>query len=266
MFEFIVTTRRVAGGLACGLLLTACGPSYFITLAPSARSGLWSSGYARSEGRRADSVVVRLGFVRYENQELVFEADIRNQSSRNVLVAPETFYYLPLSTTPVVSAVPASAFPTRIGAIDPESRLEQLTTRLAEETDKATKVSLWELFTLVSNMAEDAASLKKKETEQQVFKREQRHSAEKAYFNEQREQHAVQADKLYEQKQGLEYRLLRKSTLEPGQRMRGYVYFPRTDAANLLRVVAFPNKQPSTFDFTQKINVQHSQASSLATK
>ena len=175
MYKIFVTARQAAGGVACGLMLTACGPSYLVTIKPSQHSGLWPSGYAQSENQAADSVIVRLSFVRYEKQELVFETDIRNESGGNVLVAPETFYYLPITTTPVVSVVPVSAFPKRIAAIDPELRVEQLATRLAEEADLATEVSLLELFTNLSNLAEKPSGTNKKETELQVQEREQRH-------------------------------------------------------------------------------------------
>lgn len=263
--KIVATIRLAVGGMACGLLLAACSPSYFMTTKPSQHSGLWPSGYARSNSQTADSIVVRLGFVRYEQQELVFEADIRNESNRNVLVAPETFYYLPVVTTPMVSVALAANFPPRVAAINPEPRLEQLAARLAEETNLATKVSLWELFTTVSNLAETTPSNKqKKETELQMQEREERHHQVGAYFNEQRELHAVQADKLFELKQKLEYRLLRTTTLEPGQRTRGYVYFPRTDAANLLRVVASLTNHPVTFDFVQKAETQLEKPTSLA--
>lgn len=263
--KIVATIRLAVVGMTCGLLLAACSPSYFMITKPSQHSGLWPSGYARSKSQTADSVVVRLGFVRYEQQELVFEVDIRNESNRSVLVAPETFYYLPIATMPIVSVASAANFPPRVAAINPEPRLEQLAARLAEETNLATKVSLWELFTTVSNLAENTPSnKKKKETELQVQEREERHHQVSVYFNEQREFHAVQADKLFELKQKLEYRLLCTTTLEPGQRTRGYVYFPRTDAANLLRVVASLANHPVTFDFVQKADVQQEKPASLA--
>ncbi|UOQ64912.1 hypothetical protein [Hymenobacter volaticus] len=263
VLKTIATIRLGVGSVTCGLLLAGCSPSYFMTTKLSRPSGLWPTGYARSDKPIADSVVVRLGFVRYEQQELVFEADVRNVSSRSVVVAPETFYYLPIATTPMASVAPATNFPTRVAAINPELRLAQLATRLAEETDLATKVSLWELFTTVSNLAENNPS-KKKETEVQVQEREQRHRQVSAYFAEQYELHAVQADKLFEIKQSLEYRLLRTTTLEPGQHTRGYVCFPRTDAANLLQVVAALAGHSVTFDFVQKVGVQQGRPVNLA--
>ncbi len=231
--------------------LTGCGPTYFLTVRPARSAGLSADGQPRSFSHYLDSVEVALDFVYYEDTDLVFQVEIINDSHRPVRVAPATFYYIPLDTSAAVASA-APTLPTRVAAFDPELRLQQLNSRLSQEAAQAEKVSWLEVLTSVSHVVEDVSSIKKKETDEQIAERDQRHQSENASFDEQREQHARQADQLYDQKQRLQYHLLRQDTLGHNQRSRGYVHFPRTDAANRLRLVVFFDERPVTFNFNQK--------------
>ncbi|MDF7812176.1 hypothetical protein [Hymenobacter sp. YC55] len=223
-------------------------------MAPAQVNGPGRNGHPTSLSYHPDSVEVQVGFVRYEPTELVFEVEIGNDSSRPVLVSPETFFYAPVDTA---SATTTAALQPRVAAVDPELHLKQLAVRLKQEAAKAEKVSWFEILTTVSNVAEDISSIKKKETDEQVAEREERHQSTEAYFDEQREQHAQQADNLYSQHQTIQEVALRKTNIKPGEYVRGYVYFPRTDMARRLRVVVFFNERPVTFDFTQQSGLQY---------
>lgn len=260
--------RLVLASVLVGFWLTGCGASTFLAMQPARPNGPSMNGHPATRRYHPDSVEVTLHFVRYEKKELVFEVEIGNDSRRPVEVLPETFYYLPnylaadtLATAQlpdsaagaVGAALAAPALPlTRIMALDPESRLQQLAARLDKQASKAESGSWFELLTDISHVAEEISSIKKKETDQQIAEREQRHADDDAYFADQREQHAQQADELYTQKQSMEQVVLRKTVLQPGEFVRGQVYFPRTDAARQLRVVVFFDARPVAFDFTQK--------------
>lgn len=229
---------------------------------PAQANGPSVNGHPTSLSYHPDSVEVKLGFVRYEPATLVFEVEIGNDSSQPVWVTPETFFYAPVDTGAAVVPTTATA---RVTALDPELRLKQLAARLEEETTKSEKVSWLEILTMVSNVAEDVSSIKKKETEEQIAEREERHQSSSAYFDYQREQHAQQADTLYTQHLNMQTVGLRKTLLSPGKFVRGLVYFPRTDAARRLRVVVFFNERPVSFDFTQQVSSPTSKSTARVT-
>ncbi|MBX0288989.1 hypothetical protein K3G63_00980 [Hymenobacter sp. HSC-4F20] len=244
-------TRLVLPALL-GASLTACTASSFLSLTPARPDGPWVNGHPTSLTHHPDSVQVRVGFIRYEPAELVFETEISNYSDRPIQVAPETFYYLLLPTDTVAEKQLAKGiFESRVPSLDPEVQLRQLAAKLDKQAAKATNVSWFEILTSASHIAEDVASIKKKETAEQIAERDYRHQSDNAYFEEQREQHAQQADHLYSQQVNMEAVVLRKTTLEPGQRVVGQVYFPRKDYAQRLRMVVFFDERPVQFDFTQ---------------
>lgn len=232
--------------------LTACTATSFLSLTPTRPDGPWVNGHPTSLAQHPDSVQVRVGFIRYEPTKLVFETEISNYSDRPIQIAPETFYYLMLPTDSVAEKQLAKGiFESRVPALDPEVQLQQLAAKLDKQAAKATNVSWFEILTSASHIAEDVASIKKKETAEQVAERDYRHQSNDAFFDDQREQHAQQADQLYSQQVSMEATVLRKTTLEPGQRVTGQVYFPRRDYAQRLRLVVFFDERPVQFNFTQ---------------
>lgn len=246
--------NAVSGVLA--LLLTSCGASTFLSVAPASANGPWVNGHPTSVVSHPDSVYVRAGFIRADDKELVFEVAYLNYSDKPVRIAPETFYYMAVPDTLADSAaVPATYFEARRLAANPAVRLGQLQARLKEEDRKANNVSWFEILTMVANTAEDVSSIKKKETDQQIAEREDRHESTRATFDDQRLDHAEQADQLYSQTSALESVMLRRDTLNPGEGRKGQVFFPRLDAARKLRLVVFFDERPVQFVFTQQLQL-----------
>ncbi|WBO82782.1 hypothetical protein [Hymenobacter yonginensis] len=260
---------RIATLLAAsGLLLAGCSSTSFLAMQPATPNGPSLNGHPTSRLYHPDSVEVKLGFVRYDKKELVFEVEIGNDARRPLEILPETFYYVPdysltdaaatTQTTDLAAAVAATApgapalTSTRVMALDPEATLQQLTARLNKEAAKAESGSWLEILSSVANITEDIASIKKTETPEQIAERDQRHADDEAYFADQRATHAQQADELSGRKQHLESVILRKTVLQSNEYITGQVHFPRTDAARRLRVVLFVNARPVVFDFTQK--------------
>ncbi|MBO0359596.1 hypothetical protein J0X19_16675 [Hymenobacter sp. BT186] len=236
-----------------GLGFTSCGASTFLALRPAQPDGSSVNGHPTStKYQTEDSVEVRLSFVRYDATELVFEVEIGNDSKRPVLIEPTSFFYAPIDTT-VAPRPGAQPMLPRIAAIDPETRLKNLAANLETEATKAEKVSWFEIATTVTQVAESVASIKKKETDAQIAEREERHASTNAYFANQREQHAQNADDLYNQHQNAQSVMLRSARLPSGEYVSGQVNFPRTDTARRLRFVLFYNERPVTFDFNQTL-------------
>ncbi|MBC8084340.1 MAG: hypothetical protein H7Z21_14145 [Hymenobacter sp.] len=238
-----------AAGLSWGL--AGCAPSYLLAIQPAWPDTPGEKSQSAVFDKYIDSVEVAVGFVRYEKTELIFQVEVINDSHQAVVVAPETFYYIPLDTSAVVASTTA-ALPIRVDALAPEQYLRKLTDQLNEQVAKSEKVGFLEILTTVTHVVEDVSSIKKQETDAQIAERDQRHQDENAAFDGLRETHAGQADQIYDQRQIVERFLLRRDTLRTGQRALGYVHFPRTDAANRLRLVIFFNERPIPFDFTQQ--------------
>jgi len=238
--------------VACAALFTSCAPSYYLTLAPGQRADI--ADYGISVGlAENDSLEVRVGLASYDKKTVAFAIDIRNGSDRPVQVSPETFCYLPTLPYPAVASTSSTVARTaRVMAIDPEQKLRDIAARQAAAEEKASKVSLFEVLTMVTNTAEDISSIKKKETREQEAERDQRHASDNAYFDSQRAQHAADADALYDQHVTQHQTLLRKHLLAPGEKLTGSVHFPRNDAASHLRVVVYLRERPYSFDFDQR--------------
>lgn len=258
--------RLLLTTLSLSAVFTSCSSSTFLAMQPVQPNGPPADGHSTSRLYHPDSVEVKLGFVRYEKKELIFEVEIGNDARRPLEILPETFYYVPdytpadtaataqaLDSAAVAGAGPAPALPlTRVMALNPEATLQQLTARLNKEAAKAEGGSWLEILSSVANITEDIASIKKTETPEQIAERDQRHAADEAYFADQRDTHAQQADELSGRRQHLESVILRKTVLQSNEYIAGQVHFPRTDAARRLRVVLFINARPVVFDFTQQ--------------
>ncbi len=221
-----------------------------LTMRPSKGSGLWADG-SETARQQHDSVDVRISFVRYEMSKMVFDVDFRNNTSRALSVGPTDFYIQPLVTQPVASTVATPYMPGRMTAFDPEVQIQELASRVAEESAAATHVGTNEVLTSLSHVVDDLASLKKKETKEQERARETKQKEENDYFTQQRLEAAAAADQHRAQLEELRSGALRHNTVEPGQRLRGYVAFPRVDKADLIRISAPGMAGGTTLDFIQ---------------
>lgn len=202
--------------MATGLLLTACAPTAYLALKPEQGSGIWKDGHERSVVLQ-DSLQVSLGFVRYEGNELVFDLDIQNQSERAVLVAPEQFSYTPVATTLHEGQEYMPYFPGAVKAINPELKLDLLAASVVYNVRQARATGLH-----ITEFQQQEGVL-----------------------------HSVAALQAQGQKQDVEARLLRKNTLLPGQGIQGYVYFPRTNEADVLRLSLPLRTQPLLLSYRQ---------------
>lgn len=241
---------KTAAALAVLGSLPGCGPSYFLTMNPRSGAGTWVGG-AEIARQQHDSLEIRLSFVRYEATRLVFEADMRNNSRRLLTVAPTDFYLQPVVTQPVASTAAVYPLPGRLMAFDPEPGIQELQLQVEAESDAATHTSTAEVLTRLSHTVDNVAAVKKKETKDQIGAREAKQQRDNDYYTRQRLEAATAAEQHRAQLDALRTHALRRTTVELGQAVRGYVYFPRADQADVVRVSA-PGLAPgTTLDFTQ---------------
>ena len=266
--------------LALAGLVTACAPTYQLGLKPTRATGLFVEGREQAQAM-ADSVEVRLSFVCYEPTRVVFEAEYRNPTRHALVVDPAAFQYeasrlsapapvpgqkmkrpKPLPGTEVTAAVAAASMalplpplpPRAVAAFDPEPEITMLRANANREATKATRFDWLGLALGAASLATDVASMGKRETVAQYQNRAAIHDAAVTYSiisTAAKIEHAVAADVLQQRAAMLQEYALRKVTLAPGQQVRGYLYFPRYDAADGLVVRAPVGSRMVPLEFAQ---------------
>ncbi len=271
---------RLLSVLALFGLATACAPTYQLALKPARASNLFAEGREQAQAT-ADSVEVRLSFVCYEPTRVVFEAEYRNPTHRSLIIDPAAFRYeasrlptpapvpgqkvkrpKPLPGTEVTAAVAIASQalplpplpPQSVAAFDPEPEITALHDRAAREAAKAERIDWFGVALSVASLATDVASIGKRETQLQYQSRASLHDAAITYSAVSAATkigHAVAAEVMQARAANLQEYALRKVTLEPGQQVRGYLYFPRYDAADGLVVKAPVGSRVVPLEFAQ---------------
>jgi len=273
-------TQRSLQVLAVAGLATACAPTYQLALKPARATNLFVEGREQAQAV-ADSVEVRLSFVCYEPTRVVFEAEYRNPTRHALVVEPAAFRYeatrLPAPaavpgvkprrpkplpgaevtawTAAASASLPLPALPPRpVAAFDPEPEITALHDRAESEAAKAARIDWFGVALGVASLATDVASLGKRDTQSQYQSRAALHEAAMTYSAVSaatKIEHAVAAEVMQQRAANLQEYALRKVTLEPGQQVRGYLYFPRYDAADGLVVRAPVGHTGVPLEFTQ---------------
>lgn len=259
-------------------LATACAPTYQLGLKPAQSTNLFIEGREQAQAS-ADSVEVRLSFVCYEPTRVVFEAEYRNPTTHALVVDPAAFQYeasrqpapaydfkgrrpKPLPGAEVTAAVAAASQwltlpplpPKPVAAFDPEPEITALHNRAENEAAKAARIDWFGIALSAASLATDVASIGKRETQAQYQSRASIRDAAFAYnvvSTANKVEHAISADVLQQRAAQLQEYALRKVTLEPGQQVRGYLYFPRYDAADALVVKAPVGSRVVPLEFAQ---------------
>ena len=269
-------SRRFSLWLSCLLLggLASCAPTYQLAVRPAQSTGLFVEGREQARGF-ADSVEVRLSFVRYEPTRLVFEAEYRNPTQQPVTVEPAAFAYTPTRTpapalpkgqrlprpAPGVAVTAAQAarrplppLPPQVRAFDPEAVLSGLNATAERAERKAGSAAALSLvFTLLTFTA-DVASIVPVDNPakaQSLGALRDGLAATSVIAGASSVENAVVAEASRYEAGYLANHALRKVTLQPGQQVYGLVYFPRLDTADSLRLLVPTSIGPLPIDFVQ---------------
>lgn len=227
------------------LALGACSSSHYVLVKPAQGSGQWQDGL-EVVATKKDSVDVRMGVVSTTGSWLEFDVQVQNRSRRPVLVAPETFYLDAYSTKPGMGAL-------RVQAENPEQNIQALQQQAAYHQQKSATRPASEMWSSLSNLLDELTSRPRHENAARRSARQATYRAEVARYEQERSSHATQATAARDQQRQLEATLLRKTTLAPGQLLRGRVRFRRTaDSAARLRLVTPVAGRVLAADFTQQ--------------
>lgn len=223
--------------------LSSCGaPRATYRLTPVSPDKRWYKGkeYARTErgGTTASAAFVADG----DSPEHTLSVDvwIANGTTREILVAPEQFYYRLISSPTDMAGGVDTIGP--IHAIDPEARLSGFGSAIEEETSGyRTMVLAGATGKLVGTIlgAVIGGGSKSDETEEERKSREQKerdNQQEEALAQlREEEQHKERLRTLQEQKRAWESTALRKTTLAPNETIAGHVLFPLREDASYVR-------------------------------
>jgi len=257
---------------------SACAPTYQLGLKPAKPTGLYNEGREQALAV-ADSVEVRLSFVCYEPTRVVFEANYYNPTKRPLVVDPAAFQCQasrlpappigpktkrpkPLPGAEVTAAEAAASMslalpplpPQALSAFDPEPEITALRANADKEAAKAARIDWFGLALSAASLATDVASIGRSETRAQYESRAAVHNAAVTYStlsSAARIGHAAAAEVMQQRAANLQEYALRKVTLAPGYEVRGYLYFPRYDAADALVVRAPVGSRAAPLEFVQ---------------
>lgn len=233
--------------MALGALLTACGPSYYLTVQPTDLEGQ-AKNAPQTLLAEVEGVEMELTFSHFRIKDLAFKAEIRNGSTEPVLVDPAQFYYLS-GVAPAANAKAEKATSrTRVKAYDPEAEQQPLTTRLSMQEGVVMGVSELEWLLVMASASKEAMAKARIQTKQ--IKSKGQENTEPQLPGPVQEQ--VAGDKIAEELELWQGKLLRKYTLQPGELIRGYVVFPKLKQKTMMRVTAPVGPHVFTFDFNHK--------------
>jgi hypothetical protein len=223
------------------LLLTACGPSYYLAVQPTELEAE-AINAPQTLFAELDGVEMEITFSHFRIGDAVYQAEIRNGSSQSVVVEFRGVQSAP-STTNTSALLP----PVPVPAHDPEAEVQPLSTRVNIANDVVMGVTEIEWIVIRASITQEAIA-KRRRAMQRV-----RNSPPAAPHlqNEQAKQNDINV--LTAQELALwQGPLLRRYDLQPGELIRGYVVFPSYAESGVLRITAPVGPHVFTFDYAQK--------------
>ncbi|HEX9652460.1 MAG TPA: hypothetical protein VGA99_02015 [bacterium] len=230
---------KLSFAVLSSIFLTSCyvSPPPVYQLSPVPDSGIWWSGkqYAADS---TNGISTFVAYQRSDRHHLIFEVEFTNQSEEQVLVSPEDFYYLPLqSAEDTVSQ-------REVHALNPETELLEIDKSLSREhasyathTAIDLTVSLLDLVLAIVS-PDDAASYEER-------------LAWEVNRADYQQLHQARVSELKGLREEWEFETLRKTTMNPGEQIRGRVYFPITKQAQFIELVLPIGRHPITLIFKQ---------------
>lgn len=203
----------------------------------------------------ADDIRIALAFEKHEGRYFLFQVEIENTSEKSVLFNPADVFYRPIIQDQEEETIELP----KIYAVDPEPMIlkaEEL--RRKEESIYQTYLLRGNFADLLHTVADIGETLTEDKTEEELEKEKkeekEKEEEEKKELEKIEEEHGERMAKVTELKKYWESSL-RKSSIEPGQSIRGRLHFPVNKDTKLLEIHFDINEVKFTFNFEQKIYV-----------
>lgn len=237
------------------LLSSGCfTPHQIVRVAPEAQENIfWHQGQAIAE-KKQDSIIVRAAFSHAEHKYLLFDVEVFNEKETPILVSPEALSLL----TPSKYHLPA---------IDPEAVILSMEMRASQQEANAKNAAVAGSVILVGAAvavavsSDDSPNYEDNDTDEAVYDALSFtadvvlpaiawgvHFHQDPILSEYPEALPSPQELIFWQDI-----VLRRTTLRPGESIRGLVAFPRYDNTQQLELI-FPIEQDEfRFLFTQKL-------------
>ena len=233
--------------VALALLFSSCVRPYNISkVTPVETNTTWAWG-REFVFQTLDSIVVKIAYETNDRNNVIFNVEFENNSSKPVLVAPERFWSQMSGT-----ALPKGTW-LQHKAVDPESFYLDLTKQKSrQEADELNK-AIKEVNISMPVTASTANTNPSQQTPEDSKEQEQI-SNKNPYYRE-IEVYSLESKhiSLNDRKRFLDQTILRKSTLPPHSIISGEVYFQRHDQADAYELFIPVNGKVLKFRFKQQI-------------
>jgi hypothetical protein len=229
-------------------LFCSIPPQPVYRLSPLAEETLWLKGkeYAKI---KADSLLIALAFDKYLDDNFILDICVVNQSNKNVLVSPETFYYhavYNLNNSKPIKSV-------KIQAIDPELKILEIDKSSSRETAHYISEMGKNGFLTFLDFISDITTITISQTEEEDKEEELEDKEREIASLEDELQHANSVRTLKTLRDEWELQALRKTTLKPDYLIRGKVYFPINNEAKQYELYFPVGESISTITFKQEV-------------
>ena len=231
------------------ILVTACAtPAPIVRLSPSAvgNKEYWNLGqhfiYATD-----NNILYECGFNRIENNKLIFDVKITNQSDTDVLIDPASFKEEVFGKDSMIFA--------EYNAFDPELVLLSLNMDQNIQEAKAKNAAVFSIcssiITAGATIAVAASDKKEEEKESAYNTLDAANSIAQTASGEAIESANIRSEKNWTQQKSLSEAFLRKTTLPKGYYIDGEVHFPYKQDATGYNVILKSENSEVNFHFQQ---------------
>ena len=230
----------VATGLV--LFLTGCAPTMTYQLRPVSGEVAQIDGRAITKVTSPDSVVIVASYEREDLQYIALDIEVKNQTGQPLDVDPARFSTRAMDAHQYVLPDPftAGALYERTAA-DPDREAKQIVTNRMQEEKRLKRAKILNTVLMVAVVAGSvAASSKPQSYEKYVSNRITYNSAFNAIQAKRIIDHTMFADRMqrfdYEEYRWHEL-AMKRTTVLPGESVRGFVYLPKTPKAAFLQLL-----------------------------
>lgn len=235
--------------LAILVLLASCSPAPVLRLTPTAGDTSWLDGkeYMRST---AGGLEVAVAFEGIENNLILFEIFVGNETGQQVTISPERFYYVPLLFLP--DSFKVDSLTLIVHAIDPETKILDLDKQIEQEkTSYANAAGIDAVFCFLGFLV-DVATIGKTKSKEEIESEELQEREEDLDRREREINHANRLTEIKATKERWATTSLRRTTLASGESIAGRIHFQATPKANFVILFIEIEGAPMQFVFSQK--------------
>lgn len=235
------TFRALFTTTALGLFLTACAPTLTYQLRPVSGDIANINGRMVTKAVSPDSIVVVASYEREELQYIALDIEVKNQTGHALDVDPARFSTLALDINQKTMPDPFTAETVyQRTAADPDREANRVVTDRVQEEKRLKRAKILNTVLMVAAVVGDISSSSKPQRyDQYVSNRIAYNGAYQLIQAKRIIDHTTFANRMqrfdYEAYRWHEL-ALKRTTIQPGESVRGFVYLPKAPKAAFLQL------------------------------